>query len=140
MLVLSLFFAGCATQENTSSMLYKEYSLYERDAKKDNIIETASNIFSRSLLGNDYRTSPDSANQLLLKNYMAAKDSHYEKINSQEGCLVINGYDESGAPLILSIKYILIDSRWLIDDIHIAFIESQKNFSRSAKCPAEYSQ
>ncbi|HWV16940.1 MAG TPA: hypothetical protein VN030_16030 [Cellvibrio sp.] len=107
---------------------------------KDNIVEQASNFFPQSLLGNDYQSNSDTVNQLLFKNYMTAKDSHYEKINSQDGCLVVNGYDEGGAPLIFSLKYTLINARWLIDDIHVVFIESKNDFSGSAKYPAEYSQ
>lgn len=137
-LAFSLFFSGCATIDNASSVLYQEYSQYERSANKNNIIEVGGNFFTPSLLGKNYQTNPDATNQLLFKNNMVSTDSHYEKISEQEGCLTINGYDEENAPLIFSLKYISTSGRWLIDKIHVVFVENVKGFVNSAKCPNEY--
>lgn len=138
-LVSSLFLTGCVTVDNASAVaLYQEYSQYERSANKDNIIEVGSRFFTRSLLGKDYQTNPDASKQLMFKNYMVSADSHHEKINGKEGCLSINGYDEDSFPLIFSLKYISINGRWLIDKIHVVFVENKNNFVNSAKCPNEY--
>ncbi len=63
---------------------------------------------------------------------------HYEEIQSPNGCLTINGYDEENAPLIFSLKYISNEGGWLIDKIHIVFIENKNDFSKEAKCPDSY--
>ncbi len=140
-LVFSLFVSGCASIDNASSVvLYQEYSQYERGTNRGNIIEVGSRFFTQSLLGKDYQTNPDATNQLLFKNYMVSTDSHHEKINEQEGCLTINGYDEDRSPLIFNLKYISINGRWLIDKIHVVFVENSKDFVYSAKCPDEYPQ
>lgn len=137
-LVLALFMTSCATVHNSSSVLYQEFSQYENVANKNNIIEVASNFFSHSLLGRDYQSNPDAASQLLFKSYMVNIDSHYEKMNEQEGCLTVNGYDEENSPLIFSLKYISSNGRWLIDKIHVLFVDNKKDFANSAKCPSEY--
>jgi len=119
-------------------VLYQVFSRYENTASKDNIIEVANMFFSPALLGKDYESNPDVVNQLLFKNYMVNTRSHYERINGQEGCLTINGYDEENSPLIFSLKYISNNSHWLIDKIHVVFVENEKGFANSAKCPSEY--
>lgn len=137
-LILALPFAGCATVRDPSSVLYQQYAQYENTTSKDNIIEVARYFFSPSLLGGDYQTNPDAINQLLFKHYMVTKDSHHEKVNGHDGCLTINGYDEEDTPLILSLKYISSDNHWLIDKIHVVYIDNAKEFASSAKCPTEY--
>lgn len=137
-LIFGLFIISCATRHDASLVLYQEYSRYKNNANKNNIIEVASKFFSPSLLGKNYRTDPDATSQLLFKNHMMAIDSHHEKINAQKGCLTINGYDEEKAPLIFSLKYVLRNNQWLIDKIHVVFIEKAKDFSNKAKCPSEY--
>lgn len=140
-LVFSLFFTGCATVSNASSeALYQEYSRYENAANKDNIIEVGSRFFTESLLGKDYQTNPDAPKQLLFKNYMVSAESHHEKTNGKEGCLTINGFDEDRSPLIFSLKYVSLNGRWLIDKVHVVFIENKNDFVNSAKCPDEYPQ
>jgi len=136
-LTLSLLIMSCSNVHN-SSELYREYSRYNKSASKSNIIEVASNFFSPNLLGTNYRSNPDAVSQLLFKNYMANVGNHHEKKNVHDGCLTINGYDEENAPLIFSLKYISLDGRWLIDNIHVVFVENENEFSSSAKCPSEY--
>lgn len=137
-LCFSLLSTGCATIHNSSSMLYQQYSQYESIANKNNIIEVAGNFFSQSLLGDNYRTNPDAASQLLFKDYMITTYSHHEKMNEQNGCLAINGYDKNNAPMILSLKYISNNDRWLIDKIHVVFVENENGFVSNAKCPDEF--
>jgi hypothetical protein len=136
-LLFSFFLLSCTTTQK-SSVLYKEYSRYDKSITKDNAIKVARDFFSPSLIGKNYQTDPDAISQLILKNYMVIEDSHHEKMNKQYGCLTINGYDEENAPLVLSLKYIQTNKHWLIDKIHIVFIDNVKHFSDSAKCPHEY--
>ncbi len=136
--IIALFITSCATLRNSPPVLYQEFSQYKNDVNKNNIVEVASDFFSPSLLGSNYQDNLDTVNQLLFKNYMVSTDSHFEKINEQEGCLTINGYDEENSPLIFSLAYILSNNHWLIDKIHVIFVESKGDFSNSAKCPSEY--
>lgn len=133
-----LIIAGCATTNNSPSVLFQAYSQYKESANKNNINKVATKYFSQSLLGESYLTNPDATSQLLFKNYMVTTDGYYEKVNALNGCLTINGYDEEKAPLIFSLKYILNNGDWLISEIHVVFIESANDFSKDAKCPSEY--
>lgn len=137
-LALIFFVSGCATTHPNSSSLYEAFSRYESTANKNNILEVAEMFFSTSLLGKDYRNNPGAAGQLLFKNYMTTAQSHYENANQSGGCLTINGYDEDKTPLIFSLKYIPNEGHWLIDSIHVVYIENENDFARSAKCPSEY--
>jgi hypothetical protein len=137
-LIFALFVSSCTTMQNSTSVLYHKYSQYKKNASKENISELARDFFSQALLDKDYRTNRDAINQLLFKNNMVTEDSHYEMINGQNGCLAINGYDQKNAPLIFSLKYISSNSRWLIDKIHVVFIDDVNDFADSAKCPSEY--
>ncbi len=137
-LALIFYVSGCVTTHPNSSRLYEDFSRYESTANKDNILEVAEMFFSTSILGKDYRNNSDAAGQLLFKNYMTATQSHYEKVSQDEGCLTINGYDEDNTPLIISLKYIPNEGHWLIDSIHVVYIENAKDFANNAKCPSEY--
>jgi hypothetical protein len=137
-LILSLFITSCATLRDSPPVLYQEFSQYKNSANENNIIELASKFFSPSLIGNNYQDNPDAVSQLLFKNYMVITDSHFEKINEQEGCLTINGYDEEKSPLIFSLKYISGNNHWLINEIHVVFVENKSDFSNSVKCPSDY--
>lgn len=137
-LLISLFLTSCTTFHNSSSVLHQKYLQYENTVNKNNIVEEARNFFSPSLLGNNYQYNPDAVSQFLFKNYMVNTDSSFEEISGQEGCLTINGYDEDRLPLIFSLKYILSNENWLIDNIHVVFVESENDFSNDAKCPTDY--
>lgn len=135
---LMLLLAGCAAISSRPGGLYDAYSEYERQADEKNITALADRFFSSTLLGENYRSNPDAAGQLLFKQYMVVEKGHYERIGAQSGCLTINGYDRENSPLIISLKYVPGETRWLIDGIHVVFIESDKAFAHAAKCPDEY--
>ncbi len=137
-LSISLFITGCASTNDIDSVLFAKYSQYKESVNKDNLNEIADEYFALSLLGKNYQNNPEAQYQLLFKSYMASIDSHYEILNSQTGCLNINGFDEEKSPLIFSLQYTFSNEDWLISEIHVAFIESKNNFATKAKCPAEY--
>lgn len=137
-LILSLFITSCATLRDPQPVLYQEFSQYKNIANENNIIELASRFFSPSLIGNNYQDNPDVVSQLLFKDYMVITDSHFEKITEQEGCLAINGYDKEKSPLIFSLKYISNNNHWLIDEIHVVFVENKSDFPNSVKCPSDF--
>lgn len=133
-----LFIASCASTYRDPPVLFQTYYQYKESTNENNIKEVAKIYFSQSLLGKNYLTNPDATSQLLFKDYMITTANHYEQINYQNGCLTINGYDEEKSPLIFSLKYILNNGHWLIDKIHVVFIESKNDFSKDAKCPESY--
>jgi len=137
LLAAALLMVGCASTNDRSSVLFQAYSQYKTATNGENIKELAERYFTPSLLGESHPTNPDATRQLLFKNYMASEDSHFEKSDSQEGCLTINGYDEDKEPVIIRLKYVSDQEGWLIDEIHIALVESRDDFSKEARCPTE---
>lgn len=134
-LMLTLLFLASCTSSQHGSELYESYSVYKKETNHENISERADEFFSPSLLGPDYQTDSDAISQLLFKNYMAKVKSHYESINKSQGCLTINGVDAEGQPLLISLKYIKKKGMWLIDDIHLSFLERESHFFQYAACP-----
>jgi len=130
-----LILISCAVGNKPLHTLYHSYTLYNESMNENNIKDDAKIYFTQSLLGDDYTTNPDASSQLLFKNYMHSVVNHHEEIKNKNGCLTINGYDKEKSPVIFSLKYINNNGNWLIDKIHIVFIESIKDFSDKAQCP-----
>ena len=128
---------GCASVKG-SKTLYGAYSDYVSIADRNNIIDVADDFFSRNLLGEGYRSNPDAANQLLFKNYMSNTHSHFESIENDVGCLIVNGTTAEGEPVVFSLKYSAGSTGWLIDGIHVGFVETVSAYPKIASCPADY--
>jgi len=137
LLAAVLFMTGCASTNHAPSVLFQAYSQYKAATNDENIRALASQYFSRELLGEGHQTNPDATRQLLFKNYMASETSHFERSNQHEGCLTINGHDQNKEPVSISLKYVSDHGRWLIDEIHIALLESPNDFVTEARCPAK---
>ncbi|MCW8933443.1 MAG: hypothetical protein OQK98_01845 [Gammaproteobacteria bacterium] len=133
-----LFLISCAVGTQPLHALYHSYTLYNESLNENNINDDAKLYFTQSLLGDDYATNPDASSQLLFKNYMHSVVNHFEEINNNNGCLTINGYGKDKAPVIFSLKYKKNMGNWLIDKIHVVFIENIKDFSKKAKCPEAF--
>jgi len=136
-----LILSGCSsTSKSSLTKLYPVYLKYEKTTNEKNIVKLADNFFSSRMLKEleEAGSIADSKDLLLFKNYIINKDSHYEKINAHVGCLSINGLDEENSPVILSLKYTLMNDSWLIDEIHILYFDSKEEFTKSAKCPNDF--
>ena len=138
-LVLSsmLLIAGCSSKtKNKSSLseLYEAYLQYKNTINKNNIVELASDFFSKNML---HSTTPNAFDELLFKKYISTKDSHFERISLHESCLTINGFDEENEPVVISLKY-TSNKGWLIDEVHITYFDSKSDFAKSAKCPSDF--
>lgn len=136
-LIFAPYFLGC-TKPYHPVPLYENFVEYQKAVNTNNIIDVADNFFSSSLLGETYSSNPRARTQLLFKDQMKNIESHHEKIKNGEGCLTINGYDEENLPIVFSLKYIFINDQWLIDGIHIIFIEHKDDFYTNVTCPDEH--
>ena len=128
---------GCASVQEPNT-LFEAYSDYFSVTDRNNIISIADEFFSPELLGEHYKSDPDAAGQLLFKSYMHDVHSHFERIEDNAGCLVVNGYTPEQEPVVFSLKYSPGASGWLIDGIHVSFVDSSSDYPQSAVCPADY--
>jgi len=71
-----------------------------------------------------------------LANKIPAVDSHFEAIESDRGCLTINGLDDRQRPKSLSLYYMRENGRWVFDSIMVALHKSIDDYYREAVCPS----
>lgn len=128
---------SCITIKSESA-LFAQYSKYFSETNKENIKKIHFKYFSRDLLGSESIDDPEVIDQLLFKSYMKAPYNYFEIIKIDKGCLTINGYDESNEPVAFNLEYVLLNNRWLINNIHILFLDDKSKFSKVAKCPRDY--
>ena len=136
-ILITLGVGAYAAVDVQSMVLFDTYMRYQQEVNEDNIVAVADNYFSPALLGESFPAEPDSVSQLLFSNYMKRVEGHHEAKSPDEGCLVINGYDKQNDPVVFNVKYIPIKDDWLIDKIHVVFVESSTDFTDRAECPAE---
>ena len=133
-----LLLISCAVGNKPQHTLFHSYTQYSESTNENNIKNDAKKYFAQSLLGDDYTTNPDAPSQLLFKNYMHSVVNHHEEIKNNNGCLTINGYDKEKMPVTFSLKYKKNNGNWLIDKIHVVFIENPKDFSDIVQCPEAF--
>lgn len=134
--MFALVLLSCAATEEKVG-LFERYNTY-----KSEIIKHKSNLILPMLsknrrnkiksLGEKEFPILSSFPSILHKNI-----NHYTKINSNIGCLTINGYGENNSPIVLSIKYLYENNEWLIDFVEIYYADSAKEFQTKGICPSE---
>lgn len=137
LLLAALFVVSCVTTK-PPDVLYTQFTAYSLEANENNINTIYSRYFSPDLLSVEKAISPDVSRQLLFKDYMTRYFNHFENINGGHGCLTINGYDSENMPLTFNIEYTMENTKWLIEEIDILFVNDVTEFSETAKCPREY--
>lgn len=137
--IILAFLFSCSIHTNKPE-LYLSYNNYLSYTDKENIKNVHSKYFSNELIGSESFDDPDVIDQLLFKNYMEKQYNNFETIKSNIGCLTVNGFDKSNEPIAFNLEYVLLNKRWLINSIHILFLENKTKFSTTAKCPIDYKQ
>jgi len=132
-----LISSGCATNEELDPVLYDNYVALDKSVKQSNITKEMTNYFTASYLSEVSLSDKKSLLLLNLSGYMGSVKSHYQKINNNTGCLILNGFDENKEPLSLFIEYKNKKSLWLVNYMYISFLKSKNDFTNSAKCPRE---
>ena len=118
---------------------FKQYSNLVVDEEYEEIVENSISSENRS----EFRQNPGSFKEQFpvlaaLPETLSKRISHHESINSEnKGCLTINGLDEGGEPTSLHIEYIKEQGRWRLNYAEIAYLESEKEFGSTGKCPVK---
>lgn len=58
-------------------------------------------------------------------------------LSDHDCCMSINGYGGNNKPIILSIKYLYENNKWVIDYIEVYYADSKKEFQTKGTCPSE---
>ncbi len=64
-------------------------------------------------------------------------DSHYQKINGEIGCLIINGFESNSDPVSIYIEYKHEFGQWRVNYMYVNFLENRDGFVKSPICPDE---
>ncbi len=125
-----LFSSACST-------LYKDAELYEKFAEYKRFSQENkgyAKLFSNSIIE---KINSNNKSQLLFSKYMNKELSHFVRMNKNIGCLTINGLSAKKEAITFYLEYKNEHGEWLISDIDISFLESEKDFSSKALCPKE---
>lgn len=137
--LLIIFLASCVSiKDEHNNKLHSKYQMYLTEINKNNIRQLFTKYFSVDLLGTESINDPEITDQLLFKKYMNTYYNHIEKTSNNKGCLTINGFDDENEPVAFNLEYILYNGKWLINDIHILFLDYKSKFSEVARCPSYY--
>lgn len=125
-----LFSSACSTLPEDVELynVFEEYKLFS--SKGSGYAEFFSNFITKKIKGSN-------KSQLLFSKYMSKERSHFSITRKNIGCLTINGFSAKNEAVTFYLEYKNEHSKWLISDIDVSFLESEKNFSSKALCPAE---
>lgn len=135
--VLSFFvLAGASARPGVS--LFDEYTSYL------SIIKTTQTPFVENMLSMEVREKIKTlgANEFpVLSSFPSAlvtRDSYYQVIKSNKGCLTVNGFDSHARPLSLYIEYSKQEEQWLLSYIELAYLDTPKEFKDIGVCPSKF--
>ena len=87
------FCAGCATQPPGKIDLYSEYLKLAEAVKESSIEKEMHNFYTSSYLKEVDLDDEKSLFLLNMPGYMGKIESHFQKINSNGGCITVNGFE-----------------------------------------------
>ena len=140
-LLLLLFVVSCAAVGEREVLYerFKEYARLVAAKEYDAIVESSISADNRT----EFRKGTGSFGEQFpvlaaLPETLSKRMGQHERIiNGKKGCLTINGLDESGGPTSLHIEYVREEGIWRLNYAEIAYLESEKEFSRTGKCPVK---
>ncbi|GGX54539.1 hypothetical protein [Saccharospirillum salsuginis] len=143
-LPLSIFLSACAStavDETGQVSLYQEFQRFGSLIVEDEILATETMVSAKYVAR--IKTAQKNMPEALRSPYyrdlatkLRTEYSHYEDVQSGQGCLTINGLDDRQRPKSLSLYYVSEGGRWVIDSIMVALHQSIDDYYREATCPA----
>lgn len=128
---VSLALLGCAATQPVS--LYQTYTDYSNQINAENVEQLAPVYFSSSLLPKSFNDATVTQ-QLLFKNMMVKQLGHAELITGDTGCLAVAGQDSEQQPLQFNLAYRSENDKWLINKIHVVFLEQLTELKPITNC------
>ena len=122
---------GCAATKPVS--LYQTYTDYSNQMNSENVEQLAPAYFSSNLLPTSY-SDASVTQQLLFKNMMAKPLQHQELITGNSGCVAVVGQDNEQQPLQFNLAYRAENDSWLIDQVHVVFLEQFTELQAITNC------
>ena len=127
----ALALIGCAATKPVS--LYQTYTDYSQQMNSENVQQLAPAYFSPNLLPASFADA-SVTQQLLFKNMMAKPLQHKELATGNTGCLAVVGQDNEQQPLQFNLAYRAENNSWLIEQIHVVFLEQFTEIKAITNC------
>lgn len=137
LLLIALFTVGCAVNPVVDHDLYKTYSELSASVASDNIVKERGRYFTDLYLSEVNDEDEKSLFLLKIPRYIINVDSHYQKSNSERGCLTVNGFENSGDPVSIYVEYRHESDEWRVNYMYVNFLESSGGFVKAPLCPDE---
>ena len=132
--IFIILLVGCASF-NPYTPLYERYLNYKATLNVHNKGINYSNYFSPKIMKNVDLKDPSVKSQLHFLNYMHNEINHFEKQQSETGCLTLIGYGDNNSPIAFYLEYKKVDNIWKISDIDISFVKTLQELPKEALCP-----
>ncbi|MFP8965623.1 hypothetical protein ACKC9G_03470 [Pokkaliibacter sp. CJK22405] len=136
----SVLLAGCMasgskqTSDVSDDMLFQDYQSYAA-AVADN--KNLPPFFS-TRINAVVAAHPEMQRQYTFATFMADPLYHASKaMGNDRACMLINGTNEQGEPVSLSLAYLQEADGWKIDGVNVAYYKTPKGFTDKALCPDE---
>ncbi|MBZ9612626.1 hypothetical protein [Rheinheimera maricola] len=126
-----LVLLGCTATKPVS--LYQTYTDYSNQMNAENVEQLAPAYFSSNLLPQSF-SDTSVTQQLLFKNMMAKPSQHQELVTGNIGCLAVLGRDNEQQPLQFNLAYRVENDSWLIDQVHVVFLEQSIELQPITNC------
>lgn len=126
-----LVLIGCTATKPVS--LYQTYTDYSNQMNSENVEQLAPAYFSSNLLPESFDDA-SLTQQLLFKNMMAKPQQHTELVTGNTGCLAVVGQDIDQQPLQFNLAYRAKNDSWLIDKVHVVFLEQPTELQPITNC------
>ncbi|MEH8016368.1 hypothetical protein MN202_03930 [Rheinheimera muenzenbergensis] len=122
---------GCAATKPVS--LFQTYTDYSSQMNAENVEQLAPIYFSSNLLPQSF-SDASVTQQLLFKNMMAKSLQHKELITGNSGCVAVVGQDNEQQPLQFNLAYRAENDSWLIEQVHVVFLEQFTELKPITNC------
>jgi len=128
---------SCVSEPVSNQDLYHLYAQLSKSTSSGEVVGDREKYFTPKYLSDVNVTEKKSLFVLKLTKYIDSIETQYQKIDSNSGCLTINGIDKEKSPVSLFVEYKKINSNWLVNYMYLNFIESKKEFINKAICPRD---
>ncbi|MDH2435979.1 hypothetical protein QCD60_25950 [Pokkaliibacter sp. MBI-7] len=147
-MLLSFFFSllvVTGSYAGQPSPLLDAFDKFSLEVNENNAFERGPSFFTKGFIEEaQFSKNPDVNKKSLLRLYtmhemLKKRENTFEMMEKggASGCLTINGYSSADEPLSMFILYKNSESHWLINQVHVDFLNEGDAFTDHAQCPQE---
>ena len=135
--MILIFLFGCSQIKEGVSLI-EEYESYIKSIENNNV------LFVKNMLASGLRkkivTLGEEQFPIIrsFPNVVSDINSYHQLIDSNKGCLTVNGYDKKHSPVSLYIEYVNESGKWLLSFVEVYYLDTPKEFESVGICPTKF--